>query len=156
MDRHLVVLFRLDQDFGIFTVLFRLELNFVNLLLSVLVFVFNMAGVDFASASTSVQMNPAEVTQHLMAGISMETGYEQRDMKLKVNVTEQSDASACATLNEHDESIKIEFVMHEDIMNTADWVDLTCRMMLQCSTRLLHHPHRLPRLLKDPSSTRMA
>ena len=70
--------------------------------------------MDFASAATSVQMNPAEVIQHLMAGISMETGYEQRDMKLKVNVTEQSDIRIWAMLQEHDENIEIEFVMRKE------------------------------------------
>ena len=108
---HLAVLFRLNQDFGIFTVLFRLELNFVNHLLSVLFFAFNIAAMDFASAATSAQMNPAEVIQHLMAGVCMETGYEHRDVKLKVNVTENSDTRAWAMLNEHDENIEVEFVM---------------------------------------------
>ena len=112
------MLFRLDQDFGIFTVLFRLEPNFVNHLLSVLFFVFNMAAMAFASAATSAQMNPAEVMQHLMAGICMETGYEQRDIKLKVNLIENSDTRAWAMLNEHDENIEVEFVMCKDTMNT--------------------------------------
>ena len=75
-----------------------------------------MASMDFASAATSAQMNLAEVVQHLMAGICMETGYEQSDLKLKVNVTESSDACVWAMLNEHDEKIDIEFVMRKDTM----------------------------------------
>ena len=35
-----------DQDFNIFTVFFHLELNFVNLISSVLSFAFNMAAMD--------------------------------------------------------------------------------------------------------------
>ena len=53
-------------------------------------------------------MKPAEVIQHLMAGISMET------------VTEQSDARAWAMLQEHDENVTIEFVMRKDTMNMED------------------------------------
>ena len=121
LDYHLL---RLDQALGIFTVRFRLELNFVNRLSSLLSFVFNMAGMDFASAATSAQMNPAEVIQHLMAGTSMETGYEQRDVKLKVNVIEQSDTRAWAMLREHDENIEVEFVLRKDTTNTEDWVEI--------------------------------
>ena len=51
-----------------------------------------------------------------MAGISMETGYAQRNVKLKVNVTEQSDARAWAVSQEHDENIEIEFVTRKDAM----------------------------------------
>ena len=63
--------------------------------------------MDFASAATSAQMNPAEAIQHLMAGISMETGYEQHDMMLKVNVTEQSDTHAWAMLEQNDENFTV-------------------------------------------------
>ena len=39
--------------------------------------------------------------------------------------------------------------MHQDTMNTEDWLENACRMKLPCSTRLLHHPHPLHRLSKD-------
>ena len=126
LDYHFAVLVRLDQDFGIFAALFRLQLNVVNNLFSVWFLVLIMAAMDCASAATSAQMNLAEVIQHLMAmaGISRETGYELRDMKLKVNVTEQSDTCAWAMLQEQDENIEVELVMRNDTVNTEDWVEI--------------------------------
>ena len=70
--------------------------------MSALFLVFNIAAMDFASAATSAQMNPAEAIQHLKAGISMETGYEQRDIKIAMNVDEQSDARVQAMLEEQE------------------------------------------------------
>ena len=60
-----------------------------------------MAAMDFTSAATSVHINPAEVTQHLMmAGVSTETGIELKDMKIKANVTDESDTCVWAMLDE--------------------------------------------------------
>ena len=71
-----------------------------------------MAGACGLRLGCDQQMSPAEVIQHLMAGVSMETGYAQRD-QLKVKVTEQSDTRAWAMFNEHDENVTTEFVMRK-------------------------------------------
>ena len=154
MDYPLAVLFRLDTDVDVFTVLFCLELNFVNPPLSVLLTEITMAAMDFTSAAASVQTNSAEVTQRLMAGISMETGVEPKDMKIKVNVTDGSDARPM--LDEQDENITVEFVQYKETMNTDDWVEVCLQSEAPTFIRLLHRLRLLPWLSKEARSTRRA
>ena len=67
------------------------------------------------------------------------TGIEPRDVKLKANVTDDSDTRVWAMLQEQDENLTIEFAHRKETMNTEDWAEVR-----PCSIRLPNHPHLLP------------